>query len=103
MGKYRNGSSREVVRSRTNNEQRSPQTLGKPPSDADLQSTGVLRVDIASASGPGVEHVDVQDKERVWSGVVPTWLVYGNPIALQHNEVAEGLEYIRGWTTQENE
>ena len=80
-----------------------------PPSDADLKSTGVLRVDIASASakvrgsGPGVEHVDVQDRERVWSGVVPTWLVYGNPIASQHNEVAEVPEYIRGWTTQENE
>ena len=63
----------------------------------------MLDVDIASASaivrasGPGVavEQVDVQDKERVWSGVVPTWLVYGNLVASQHNEVAEVPEYIQ--------
>ena len=53
-----------------------------PPTKAELQSTGVLRIDVASASakvhtgGPSDDRKDLKDdevKERVWTGVVPTW------------------------------
>ena len=78
-----------------------------PPTDADLKSTGVLRVDIASASakvraaGPG----DSQDKERerVWVGVVPCWMAYGKPVPSGQNRVEEVPEHINNWVSKENE
>lgn len=78
-----------------------------PPTDADLKSTGVLRVDIASASakvraaGPG----DSQDKdrERVWTGVVPCWMNYGKPVPSGQNRVKEVPDHIDDWVSKENE
>ena len=84
------------------------------PTDADLKNTGVLRVDIVSASakvrtgGPGEDRADAQDKEmrereRVWLGVVPSWMVYGNPIPSRQNRVEEVPAYINNWVNVENE
>ena len=78
-----------------------------PPTNADLKSTGVLRVDIASASakvragGPG----DSQDKERerVWMGVVPCWMTYGEPVPSGQNRVEKVPEHIANWVSKTNE
>ena len=80
-----------------------------PTTDADLKSTGVLRVDIASASakvragGPGEDHGDKEKRERVWLGVVPCWMAYGKPVPSGQNQVQEVPEYIANWVSEENE
>ena len=77
-----------------------------PPTDADLKSTGVLRVDIASASAkvraagladPGVS------QDQVWFGVVPCWTVYGKPVPSAQNRVEDVPEHITSWVSKENE
>ncbi|KAF8805052.1 flavin-nucleotide-binding protein [Phlegmacium glaucopus] len=95
----------------TNNVIRNRWENAIPPTDADMKSTGVLRVDIASASakvragGPGddSDRADEEMKERVWTGVVPSWLMYGNPVPSQHNRVEEVPEHITNWVSKENE
>ena len=80
-------------------------TIG-PPSDAELNSTGVLRVDIASASakvraaGPSDPSVS---QDRVWFGVVPCWMTYGKPVPSGQNRVEEVPEHINSWMSKENE
>jgi nitroimidazol reductase NimA-like FMN-containing flavoprotein (pyridoxamine 5'-phosphate oxidase superfamily) len=77
-----------------------------PPTDADLKSTGVLRVDIASASakvraaGPGDPGFS---QDRVWIGVVPCWMAYGKPVPSGQNRVKEVPEHINSWVSKENE
>jgi len=77
-----------------------------PPTDAELQSTGVLRVDIASASakvraaGPGDPGVS---QDQIWFGVVPCWMVYGPPVPSGQNRVEEVPEHITSWVSKENE
>jgi len=77
-----------------------------PPTDADLKSTSVLRVDIVSASAkvraaglgdPGVS------QDRVWLGVVPCWMGYGKPVPSGQNLVEEVPEHISSWVSKENE
>jgi len=82
-----------------------------PPTNADLKGTGVLRVDISSASakvrasgsGDDSDRADKEMKDRIWSGVVPSWVVYGNPVPSQHNRVEEVPEHIKNWVSEENE
>ena len=77
-----------------------------PPTEADLKSTGVLRVDIASASakvraaGPGDPGVS---QDRVWLGVVPCYMAYGKPVPSGQNRVEEVPEHINSWVSKENE
>ncbi|KAG0641689.1 hypothetical protein HOY80DRAFT_918595 [Tuber brumale] len=60
-----------------------------PPDEAELRSTGVLKVVVSSASakvrsgGPSDERKDVERPEvtgRVWTGVVPVWEMMGCPV-----------------------
>lgn len=53
-----------------------------PPTKAEIQSTGILRIGISSASakvhtgGPSADRKDLKNEEvkkRVWTGVVPAW------------------------------
>ncbi|KAI5778144.1 hypothetical protein EDC01DRAFT_675660 [Geopyxis carbonaria] len=69
-----------------------------PPDGAEMQSTGLLRVRVTSASakiragGPGDEKKDTQRKdvtERCWTGVVPCWIQYGEPVKGGAGEVLE--------------
>ncbi|KAF9558897.1 hypothetical protein CPC08DRAFT_691582 [Agrocybe pediades] len=82
-----------------------------PPTEAEMKSTGVIRVDIVSASAkiraapPGSDKTDVADEEtrkRVWTGSVPTHIEYGTPVPAAENVKAEVPNYITNWISEEN-
>ncbi|KAF8994034.1 hypothetical protein BDQ17DRAFT_1392479 [Cyathus striatus] len=82
-----------------------------PPTEAELKSTAVLRVEIVSASGKtrvgsaGDDRADMQNEElrqRVWTGVVPSWTTYGDPIPAGTNYVEKVPEYLQKWLHDEN-
>lgn len=77
-----------------------------PPTKAEMQSTGILRVEIESGSaksragGPGEDRKDLKDlemRERVWTGVIPTALQWGEPVAAEGNKVAKVPEQMEKW------
>ncbi|MCJ1315440.1 hypothetical protein MMC15_000759 [Xylographa vitiligo] len=67
-----------------------------PPTKVEMQSTSILRVAIVDASakvrsgGPGEDRNDEKDEAvrgRVWTGVIPTWTAYGEPVPAEKNSV----------------
>ncbi|KIY45537.1 hypothetical protein FISHEDRAFT_76394 [Fistulina hepatica ATCC 64428] len=75
-----------------------------PPTRTELQSTGVLRVEIVTASAKmrakGVvdELPDLKNeapRERMWTGVVPMWMHYDEPASAESNMVDEVPGYIQ--------
>ncbi|KAF8243222.1 flavin-nucleotide-binding protein [Wilcoxina mikolae CBS 423.85] len=73
-----------------------------PPKKAELESTGILKMTIESASakvragGPGGERGEEEEvKERVWTGVVPTWMTHGEPVEAGGNRVQMVPEYVK--------
>lgn len=82
-----------------------------PPTKVELQSTAILRIKVSSASakvrvgGPNEDRNDEKDAElrgRVWTGVVPCWLQWGEPMPSQGNGVEEVEGYIEKWRVGEN-
>ncbi|OHF00294.1 flavin-nucleotide-binding protein [Colletotrichum orchidophilum] len=82
-----------------------------PPNRAEMSSTSVLKVTIATGSAkiregpPGDERHDKEDGEvtgRVWTGVVPVFQVLGEPIAGPYNEVGEVPGYLEGYVRDSN-
>lgn len=82
-----------------------------PPTKAELTSTGILKVEIVSASakvragGPGEDRNDLKDEElrrRVWTGVVPCSLVWGEPVAAEGNRVQKVPGYVEKWRKEVN-
>ncbi|KAL9597719.1 MAG: hypothetical protein Q9219_004976 [cf. Caloplaca sp. 3 TL-2023] len=83
-----------------------------PPTSTELQSTGILRVDIESASAkvrtgmPGDDRKDLKDegmRKEVWTGVVPAWVKWGEPVPAETN-LREGVPgYLGEWVDGENE
>ena len=82
------------------------------PSAAELASTGILRVEIASASAKvrrgttGEDRKDLADgrmREQVWAGVVPAFLKWGDPVESETNLRREVPGYIKEWVEGENE
>ncbi|KAF4465934.1 5-nitroimidazole antibiotic resistance [Fusarium albosuccineum] len=82
------------------------------PSKAELKSTGILRIDIASASAKvrtgttGEAREDLKDeamRKKVWAGVVPSRIVYGTPLASPTNMYPGTPEYIEDWVAEWNE
>lgn len=74
-----------------------------PPNAAELASTQILRVSVESASakvregGPSDEKGDVEDEDvrgGVWTGVVPLYEQFGEPVPGPYNEVAEVPEHV---------
>ncbi|PYI36620.1 flavin-nucleotide-binding protein [Aspergillus indologenus CBS 114.80] len=74
-----------------------------PPDRAEMSSTVILRVKVVSGSGKirdgGVsdEKKDTGNEEvtdRVWTGVVPVWETFGEPVPSEQNKVAEVPDYI---------
>ncbi|KAM7197344.1 hypothetical protein V8F20_006698 [Naviculisporaceae sp. PSN 640] len=60
-----------------------------PPTKPEMTSTSILKVEIQSASakvregGPSEDRKDLKDtelRERTWTGVVPAWIQWGEPI-----------------------
>ncbi|KAF5018343.1 hypothetical protein F66182_9683 [Fusarium sp. NRRL 66182] len=67
-----------------------------PPTKAELQSTGILKVKIASGSakirtgGPHDDKKDMADEsvqDKVWTGVLPIHQTVGEPVASPYNQV----------------
>jgi hypothetical protein len=82
-----------------------------PPTKVELNSTSILKVKVASASakvrvgGPSEDRADLKDKDlvkKVWTGVVPCWLQYGEPIPGKENGREDVEEYIEKWRVSEN-
>lgn len=82
----------------------------QPPTNAELQSTGVLRVKIASGSmkyrtgGAEDDKHDLENEDElntIWTGVVPVHHVYGEPLPSTYNRLetpAYISEYASGLT-----
>ncbi|KAF9741867.1 hypothetical protein PMIN06_012280 [Paraphaeosphaeria minitans] len=82
------------------------------PTSAELASTSILRVRIASASakvrtgGPSEDRKDLKDealKARVWTGVVPYWSTWGEMVAGKENGAGAVDGEIEKWRLAENE
>lgn len=82
-----------------------------PPTRAELQSTGILRVRIASGSAKvrsGQAHDEKHDMEdealldSVWTGVLPVHKVMGEPLPSSYNKIdipAHIVDYHRDFNT----
>ncbi|KAF8435328.1 hypothetical protein L210DRAFT_3550834 [Boletus edulis BED1] len=82
-----------------------------PPTPAEMQSTQILKVRIVTASakiraeGPHDQRSNVQNEElvrRVWTGVVPVFEGFGEPVPSTYNGVPTLPEDIREYLRQEN-
>lgn len=82
------------------------------PSKMELQSTGILRIEIHSASAKirtgttGEAREDLKDeamRKKVWAGVVPSYITYGTPLPAPTNMHAGLPEYIEDWVEEWNE
>jgi hypothetical protein len=76
-----------------------------------MTTTGVLKIEIVSASakvrvgGPSDDKHDLKNESvinNVWTGVVPTYTVYGEPVASDYNKIAKVPSYMRYWMEKEN-
>jgi len=83
-----------------------------PPTKTEMTSTTMLRVEIESASAklragePGDDKADLANADvtsKVWSGVVPVWTQYGEPIEAQTNKVKTVPGYLTEWVEENNE
>jgi len=82
-----------------------------PPTQTEMTSTSILRVRIHSASSkvrtgePIEDRKDLKDDAltaKVWTGVVPSWLQWGEPVPTQANKVPKAPEYLNQWVSEEN-
>lgn len=82
-----------------------------PPTNAEITSTGILKVRIETASakvrtgGPSDDRADLQDQEvtsKTWVGVVPAYQMLGEPIEADYNEVKQVPEYLSDWVADAN-
>lgn len=82
------------------------------PSAGELRRTGVLRVDVVSASAKtragttGEDRADLADdavRRRVWAGVVPAHLVWAAPVPAPTNRVDPVPDYLEAWRRAETE
>jgi hypothetical protein len=82
-----------------------------PPTSAELKSTSILRVRVSSASakvrtgGPSEDRADLKNeglRKEVWTGVVPVWPTWGEPVPGKDNGREEVEEYIEQWRVREN-
>lgn len=81
-----------------------------PPTKAELSSTSILKVRIESASakvrdgGPSEDRADLKDGAlvgRTWTGVVPYWGTWGEPVEGAQNGCPEVEGYIEEWRQRE--
>ncbi|KAF2457516.1 hypothetical protein BDY21DRAFT_344063 [Lineolata rhizophorae] len=83
-----------------------------PPTKAELTTTAVLRVEVETASakvrigGPDDDRADLRNEDvvgRFWTGVVPAWVQYGEPVESDHNKVAKVPDYFKTFLQTQNE
>jgi uncharacterized protein len=84
----------------------------KQPTNAELTSTSVLKVDIESASakvrvgGPSDDRADLKNDQLVqqtWTGVIPTWTTIGEPVPSSYNKLARLPGYLKAFVEEGNE
>ncbi|PPQ76422.1 hypothetical protein CVT24_012609 [Panaeolus cyanescens] len=85
-----------------------------PPTEAEMKATGVIRVEIVSASAKvragtnGDDRADVvwnaarPEGEKIWTGVVPMWTRYGTPVPGPENEMKGVPEHIEKFVQEKN-
>ncbi|RHZ53409.1 hypothetical protein CDV55_103323 [Aspergillus turcosus] len=82
-----------------------------PPDNAEMSSTVILKVNIVDGSGKirdgGVsdERKDKSNDDvtnKVWTGVVPVYEVFGDPVPSPENKVSEVPEYITSFIANMN-
>jgi uncharacterized protein len=82
-----------------------------PPDGAEMSSTMVLRVTIETGSGKirqGLPHDEAKDLNRsdvtdsVWTGVVPVYETFGEPIICPTNKVKQIPNYIEEYVRNTN-
>lgn len=85
-----------------------------PPDSAEMSSTMILRVKVETGSGKtraGEPHDEPKDETRedvtgsVWTGVVPVYEAFGQPVPSAKNKVKDTPEYIMNFvreTTKSN-
>lgn len=68
-----------------------------------------MRIETASAKvragGPSDDKADLENTDLVdktWTGVVPTYLTLGEPIASDYNRVKQVPEYLDDWVQDVN-
>jgi hypothetical protein len=83
-----------------------------PPEDGELASTSILRVKVVDGSGKirdgavSDEKKDYTNEEltgRIWTGVVPVWETFGEPVPSAQNKVKEVPEHISSYVTSSND
>lgn len=82
-----------------------------PPNAAEMASTQILRVRIDSGSAkvregvPTDEKCDLDSEEvmrSVWTGVIPVYERFGEPVSGPYNQVLEVPEHVRGYRERFN-
>ncbi|KAJ5058350.1 5-nitroimidazole antibiotic resistance protein [Bipolaris maydis] len=77
-----------------------------PPTKAEVKSTGVIRASAKiRTGGPSEDRADLKNAELVkktWTGVVPYWGSWGEPVPGKENGCEEVEEYIERWRVGEN-
>ena len=83
-----------------------------PPDQAEMSSTAILKVRIADGSGKirgGNKSADPKDigntelTDRVWTGVIPVWECFGEPVPSSENKVSPVPQYIDTFVTRSTE
>ncbi|KAI3320200.1 hypothetical protein HD806DRAFT_506770 [Xylariaceae sp. AK1471] len=83
-----------------------------PPNGAELQSTSVLRVRIASGSAkirsgmPSDDKADLENAallDRVWTGVVPVHYTFGKPMPGPYNKLEKLPTYLEEFVRDSNQ
>ncbi|KAI1291452.1 hypothetical protein F5Y03DRAFT_32934 [Xylaria venustula] len=83
-----------------------------PPNNAEMQSTSILRVKIASGSAklrsgmPSDEKADLADEallDRVWTGVVPVHYTFGEPLPGPYNRLEKVPAYLDEFVRDSNQ
>ncbi|KAI0540289.1 flavin-nucleotide-binding protein [Xylaria digitata] len=83
-----------------------------PPNNAEMQSTSILRVKIASGSAkirsgmPSDEKSDLEDAallDRVWTGVVPVHYTLGDPMPGPYNKLETPPAYLDEFVRESNQ
>jgi len=79
--------------------------------EAEAKATGVVRVDVVSASAKSRAYTVTNDKpdledeavrEKVWTGVIPAYMKYGEPVPAKENAVDIVPPYVANWIEETN-
>lgn len=83
-----------------------------PPDRAEMSSTVILRVNVVDGSGkirngpPGDERKDTERDDvtgRIWTGVIPVYETFGEPVASDGNRLEEVPGHITEFIARKNE